>query len=165
MRAPYGHWYACSTPDQTSGSPCCAGRVTVVMHVVLTSRQSGRPEAACIERHPAVSASLAQALDSHRFPIMWTLLSLRRSDRVTATSARQARLLNARYATIPDNLDLAILEVAPPKPSGAFKYYRRTLHAGSGLSTRPSRIRTGVGGHSSYTLECRELSRAMPALG
>ena len=60
---------------------------------------------------------------------MWTLLSLRRSDRVTATSARQARLLNARYATIPDNLDLAILEVAPPKPSGAFKYYRRTLHS------------------------------------
>ena len=129
MRAPYGHWYACSTPDQTSSSPCCAGRVTVVMHDVLASRQSGRPEAACIERHPAVSAPLAQAQDSHRFRIMWTLLSLRRSDQVTATSARQARLLNARYATMPDNVDLVILEVNPPKPSGAVKYYRRTLHS------------------------------------
>ena len=46
-----------------------------------------------------------------------------------ALKSDQARLLNARYATIPDNVDLVILEVAPPKPSGAVKYSRRTLHS------------------------------------
>jgi hypothetical protein len=32
-----------------------------------------------------------------------------------AISCDQARLLNSRYATIPDNVDLVILEAAPPR--------------------------------------------------
>ena len=32
-----------------------------------------------------------------------------------ALSCAEARLLNARYATIPDNVDLVILEALPPR--------------------------------------------------
>jgi hypothetical protein len=35
-----------------------------------------------------------------------------------ALSCGQARLLNARYTTIPDNVDLVILEAAPPSTTG-----------------------------------------------
>ncbi len=35
-----------------------------------------------------------------------------------ALSCDQAQALNERYATIPDNLDLVILEAAPARPPG-----------------------------------------------
>ena len=51
-----------------------------------------------------------------------------------ALSCSDARLLNARYAAIPDNVDLVILEAAPhlPRPTGHLVV--PVVHIGSAAS-------------------------------
>jgi hypothetical protein len=47
-----------------------------------------------------------------------------------ALSCHDARLLNARYDAIPDNVDLVILEALPPRPSTLTSLTLPVLHIG-----------------------------------
>jgi serine/threonine protein kinase len=51
-----------------------------------------------------------------------------------ALSCHDARLLNARYAAIPDNVDLVILEAVPPRPFPAATLTLPVLHTGGATS-------------------------------
>jgi hypothetical protein len=51
-----------------------------------------------------------------------------------ALSCHDARLLNARYAAIPDNVDLVILEAVPPRPFPVATLTLPVLHIGGAMS-------------------------------
>jgi hypothetical protein len=51
-----------------------------------------------------------------------------------ALSCHDARLLNARYAAIPDNVDLVILEAVPPRPFPVETLTLPALHIGGATS-------------------------------
>ena len=51
-----------------------------------------------------------------------------------ALSCHDARLLNARYAAIPDNVDLVILEAVPPRPFPVATLTLPVLHIGGATS-------------------------------